>query len=488
MGKNIAIAFVSVFTGFKTDVYTYQKGGESKSVSGMLTNEAPIKYLLREYPKIDGARMDEILCLTSTKTLEVPVWNPDRIKNVTEEEFHRLTGDQSPFDYLASRINAFVKECGIPSVTVTKIEYNEAEDDYFSITIIPEILKRISEDDTVYLETTGGFRINVTQMMLLTRILTYQGTQLACAVYSDFQKKKTFDVTDSYRDFDLVNGLNEFGSTGATGMLESYFKEAFASSPTARELVQAMKALNETIILGRIARIQERQKAVEQKLEAAKGELQQEGSNPLLAVLLPIFENKYNQLRNTPEIIKWCAANHMIQLAFTLYSDWLPHFIMEEAKIITFAGTLRDDDWEKICTQKINPSAYKLKTFFICQATWEKSTGDGYVRVLKNLPSLIEGSKRGKGLFRYKNGMNADDLCPILEDYVYAKTIRNELNHALSNEADSATVTKDDQWEQDRKAYLRNKNYQFDENKLDVETLRQFLIDAMDRLLELAQR
>ena len=83
--------------------------------------------------------------------------------------------------------------------------------------------------------------------------------------------------------------------------------------------------------------------------------------------------------------------------------------------------------------------------------------------------------------------MSADDLRPVLEDFAYAKTIRNELNHALSNEADSATVTKDDQREQDRKAYLRNKNYQFDEDKLDVETLRQFLIVAMDRLLELAQ-
>ena len=483
MGKNIVIAFVSVFTGYQTAGYAYQIGGETKSVSGMLTNEAPLKYLLREYPG-----MDEILCLTSTATREAAVWNSARNKNITKEEFDNATGNQSPFDFLKTRINAFVEESGLPAVNIEPIDYTESEDDYFSRTIIPEILKRISEDDTVYLETTGGFRINVTQMMLLTRILTYQGTRLACAVYSDFQKKKIFDVTDSYRDFDLVNGLNEFGSTGATGMLESYFKEAFASSPTARELVQAMKALNETIILGRIARIQERQKAVERKLEAAKGELQQEGSNPLLAVLLPIFENKYNQLRNTPEIIKWCAANHMIQLAFTLYSDWLPHFIMEEAKIITFAGTLRDDDWEKICTQKINPSAYKLKTFFLCQAKWEKSTGDGYVRVLKNLPSLIARSKKGKGLFRYKNGMSADDLRPVLEDFAYAKTIRNELNHALSNEADNSSKPADGKWIKQRKEYLSDKGYLFDENKLDVETLQQFLIDAMDRLLELAQR
>ena len=476
MGKNIVIAFVSIF-GYSFDINkepdAYKYGKEDKFVTGRQTNEAPLKYLLTEYKDID-----QIICLVSDLAGKAP--------DETKREKH---GNQSPYDYLTGQIALFEGAQGKENL-FDRVDYKETEKDYFTRTIIPEILQRIHPGDTIFLETSGGQRNNVTQMMLLARILTYQGTKLKCAVYSDFfsKEKEIYDVTDSFRDFDLVNGLNEFGSTGATGMLESYFKDTVASSKTVVELVQAMKELNETIILGRISKIQNKTDNMKKKLESAKNELDTQKDNPILAVLLPIFRNKYEQLSSTPELIKWCAANNLIQLAFTLYSDWLPHYIMEDAKIISCIAPLSDKDKERIKDKKTNPSAYRLNAYFLFQAQWETSSEDGYVRVLKNLSQLIKQSRNGKGRYRYKKGIRPSEIEKMLQDFAYAKTLRNEINHALANETDSETSITDDERIQDRKDYLSNQGYVFDEDKLDIDTLKQFLTDSMNRILELAKR
>lgn len=487
MGKNILITFVSVFSGpfdlrKEPDKYSYGKDGNF--VTGRQTNEAPLKFLL-----INHTEINEIICLVSDTANMPPQWNSN-IK--MSEEFTSKMGTDSPYVYLKKQVNQFVKEHpeSFPNgktFLFKKVTYNEKEE-YFPKTIIPEILQRIHPGDTIYLDTTGGFRYNQTQMTLLAKILSYQGTKLNRAVYSEFTKKEIYDVTDSFRDFDLVNGLNEFGSTGATGMLESYFKDTVASSKTVVELVQAMKELNETIILGRISKIQNKTDNMKKKLESAKNELDTQKDNPILAVLLPIFRNKYEQLSSTPELIKWCAANNLIQLAFTLYSDWLPHYIMEDAKIISCIVPLSDKDKERIKDKKTNPSAYRLNAYFLFQAQWETSSEDGYVRVLKNLSQLIKQSRNGKGRYRYKKGIRPSEIEKMLQDFAYAKTLRNEINHALANETDSETSITDDERIQDRKDYLSNQGYVFDEDKLDIDTLKQFLTDSMNRILELSKR
>ena len=486
------IAFVSVFSNAfhlnrSPDKYYYDEDGNC--VEGRQTNEAPLKYLLTKHNDIN-----EIICLVSDTANKPPEWKPDN--NLSAEDFLKKMGTKSPYEYLKEQVNQYVMahpELFPKGKTFLfkKVRFKE-DKDYFTRTIIPEILDRVHQDDIILLDTTGGLRFNQTQMTLLAKILTYQGTTLESAVYSEFNKKIIYDVTDSYRDFDLVNGLNEFGSTGATGMLESYFREGAASTETAKALVHAMKKLNEAIILARIPSIQERKNEVEKLLQKAGQELAQEkeSGSSILTVLLPIFSIKYSQISTIPDLIKWCAANNLIQQAFTLYADWLPHYIMEEAKIITYTGILSEKDKDHIKKSKTNPSVYKLNNkFFIHQATWDTSTEDAYVRVLKNLRQLMYQSKNDKenSLFRYKDGIKHRDMKKMLQDYAYAKTQRNEMNHALSNEADVETSELNDEKITDRKEYLARKGYLFDEDRLDMAAFRQFLTEAMDHILMLAK-
>lgn len=468
------IAFVSVFSP-AFDVHNvpdkYYYGEEGKYVEGKQTNEAPLKYLLTEYKDID-----QIICLISDLAGRVP--------NETKSEQH---GTQSPYDYLTSQIALFEGEQGKENL-FERVDYKEADEDYFTKKIIPEILQRVHPGDTIFLETTGGFRINITQMMLLTRILNYQGTKLACAVYSDFQKKRIFDVTDSYRDFDLVNGLNEFVSTGATGMLESYF-----TSETAKELVLAMKRLNEAIVLARIPKIQERKEKVEILLEKAEKELaeRKDSGNSILTVLLPIFRSKYSQISTIPELIKWCASNNLIQQAFTLYKDWIPEYLIKDTGMITLTNV--DPQKYNNHGKAIEPNLYccifdneyiKEQSIHIIEPA-DARDKDYYVRIIKKIRDLMNDNA---DTIRYKKEVTYLDMVVLLRNYSYSALIRNDLNHAIVSSDDIPFI-------KNRRGYLGklkdkdgSKKYIFDEDKLDIAYLKNFLIHAMDQIIELANR
>ena len=488
------IAFVSVFSNafnIHNDPDRYYYGNEGKYVEGKQTNEAPLKYLLRKHHDID-----EVICIVSPEVLVTPEWDPELNKNITKECFNLKYKGRSPYGYLEEQIKDFLKKpeegfSADKSVTFTPIELSKPTYECFENEVIPEIKKIVHPGDFILLETSGGPRINVIQMMFLARMLLYQKTELKGAVYSEYnwgKKNRLYDVTKYFYDFDLVSGLNEFVSTGATELLDSYFEKSPSSSDAVEELLSAMNDLNKTIILGRISKIQSKREIVEEKLESAQKELEAQKDSPILRILLDQFREKYKSLSTTPELIKWCANNNLIQAAFTLYVEWVPHYILEEAKIITYTFTLTDIDKEKIIDKKTNPSAYILTGFFLCQAYWEKSTSDGYVKVLKNIHQLIKQSKKGKGKYRYKPTIAPEKIKKMLEDYAYAKTLRNEINHASSNEAGGRTSAEEDEKVKDRKEYLEKEGYLFDDDSLDINTLKTFLVSSMDQLIDLAKR
>lgn len=547
----------------------------------MLTNEAPLKYLLSIYPKIN-----EIICLVSKEANTPPKWNPEKFKDETEDNFLKQTRKGlSPYAYLKAQISDYTETLSKngfreKEIKFTPIKYENSDDKCFSDTIYPTILKNVNPEDKIFLETTGGSRYNVIQMMFLTRILAYQETKLICAVYSDFQSKKIFDVTDSYRDFNLLNGMNEFRSTSETGMLMEYFTDK-----AAKELIEAMKNLTETIMLANISKIEERKSKVKELLDNAENKA---SGNSKLAFLLPIFKHKYSQISTTPDLIKWCASNKLIQLAFTLYADWIPHYIMAEKGIITLKGKLSKEEKDKIEKSQFNTSSYLLKNTFINQIEIflplkefdNRQTSDGYVKVIEQLDELRKDSRklekldrkikeleslgnqddeleRCKQLFKktaerwtirrkcenlrkqikkmeskgktgdkldslkkqlekfenllkkrntkkkpgqqntdgeedikyfsYKETIKSEEMQKMLLDYAYAVTIRNKMNHASSNAADSKTSNVDGQKKEQKKVsreeYLTHYGYEFE---INIEILTKFLNDAMEHIESLA--
>lgn len=113
-----------------------------KDIAGTQTNEAPVKYLLRQYGNVE-----EILCIVTSKAKET-AWLPfqDMIARTAQD------------------------------VALTEIPYEEGDD--FTDGPLTGIMEKVQAEDEVLLETTGGFRNAVMDLLLLSRILSYKKSTL----------------------------------------------------------------------------------------------------------------------------------------------------------------------------------------------------------------------------------------------------------------------------------------------------------------------
>lgn len=271
---------------------------DGSTVTGRQTNEAPLKYLLGRDPEIQ-----EILCILTGKGT-----------------FPGSYG-VSPYDYLREQLGL-----EHPHVRFVPIDFGEGESFYSGP--LPEILDHITPEDEIYLETTGGFRDTVSQLLLISRILLYQGTRLAGAVYSRFPARVIEDVTDTYQTFDLINGLNEFQHFAGMANLESYYGGTRSMSGELQELLSSMRQLSESITLCR-TNLEEKLLTFQQCLDAADG-----SGDPLLQVLLPIFRQKFLRLKTIPDIVRWCLDNNMLQQALTIYNERMPRYLISQKRIL----------------------------------------------------------------------------------------------------------------------------------------------------------
>ena len=145
--------------------------------------------------------------------------------------------------------------------------------------ILPKILEKIEAKDTIYLETSGGKRDNVMYLTLLSRALTYQGVTIGQAVYSDFEKKQIKDITDQYRLFDLIGGMQDMASFGNVGKLREYLGNP-AEDILIENLLSAMEVLFENITLCRTKNIDASMESFNKALKEAEN-----CENPLMRQL-----------------------------------------------------------------------------------------------------------------------------------------------------------------------------------------------------------
>lgn len=84
-------------------------------------------------------------------------------------------------------------------------------------------MEKVQAEDEVLLETTGGFRNAVMDLLLLSRILSYTGVKTIGAVYSNYPKTEIEDLSHLIGFFDLVGGMQELTSFGSVKTLRAYY-------------------------------------------------------------------------------------------------------------------------------------------------------------------------------------------------------------------------------------------------------------------------
>ena len=379
MAKKI-ILYLSAYNPNNTTPAAYEcpVGGP---VEGVQTNDAPVKYLLREHPDIS-----EILCLVTTEA-EEKAWG----------RFQKVVGEANP------------------KVRCHPILIPAGKD--FAQDILPEVISKTQKDDEIFLETTGGFRDAVMYLLLISRALSYAGVKISGAVYSlhkksnsDKGKNKITDAMPIIRLFDLIGGMQEAASFGNVRTLREYYGKS-AQDAHIEALLSAMEGLWGTIALCRTEQLPERMEAFNAAMDGAE-----KHADPLMRALLPAFRQKYGKKMTIPGVIKWCVESDMLQQALTIYKERIPGYILHERDKDILSVDLADfavpvleyQEKEEVCFTRF-------------RWLWLKPN--------KSVQELDELSK-------FQVHCTNDQMRAILNDYRYIQILRNLANHASGKESE----------------------------------------------------
>ena len=285
----------------KPEGYTYEAilGTETVRLTGAQTDEAPVEYFLKKYDDVDG-----ILCLVT------PEAEQTALKRFSEKVTRCAPGQNVP----------------IHTIPVSGST--------FSDDVVGKILQYVQTGtDEILLDTTGGFRNDVMHLLLISRVLKYRGNRIREAVYGDFSYNRPVNrivpISDTIALFDLIGGMQEMTSTGSAGSLLQYCEQNRGTvDQKLYDLAVSMDELFDAISLCRVS-------DVEKGLEKFNSAMQeaQTSNDPLILAMLPVFRAKFgsgNDLLDTPDLIRWCATNGLIQQALTLYREIVPVYMFKK--------------------------------------------------------------------------------------------------------------------------------------------------------------
>ncbi len=286
---------------FKKEAETSAYSSETGDIIGTQTNDAPVKYLV-SFLHNKGETADKILAVTT------------KVAEDTYTQFCQMLAE-------------YGEKTGIEIPVPEKIGTFETD---ISRTI-QKITEKISVNDKVYIDTTGGFRNSSYLLMGVVRVLEYSDILLEKAVYSNNFEHKIEDVTDNYRMFDLINAVNTFTSVGNACELANYFKDF--DDDVIKRTINAMNVFSDEITLCRTSKLNN----VISELNSCLSELENVQSDSkditLFKSLSKTIRSKFNIHDGEieyPAIVRWCLDNRLIQQAVTVYVEKMPEYFYKK--------------------------------------------------------------------------------------------------------------------------------------------------------------
>ena len=414
---------------------------DGSEVTGTLTNDAPVSYLLKAHKEIR-----EIICIVTNLARET-AWK--HFEDVVRE----ISSD----------------------VRLTPVSCEETQD--FSETVIPAILEYVDVNDEIFLDVTGGFRNANMYLLLLSRVLSYKGIKPAGAVYGNLVTGAVEDVTPLIDMFELVGGMQEMTSFGSVKTLRAYYDKLYKSGRPKDEkilnLLTAMERLTETITLCNTSAIDGRLEKFNKAMSEAET-----CSDPLMKALLPVFQNKYGRKLTTTELIKWCVENGMVQQALTIYKERIPTYLLHNRKDLIDFPDFADDKEEK--NSYINKDERLLENYLLSLGTTKKT------KRMRDDAEMNGDKKKKKAVVitleyldeemledcNFSVKCSVDKLRQILMDYEYIRALRNRTHHA-------GNATLDEQKEVER--FLTERDYKRLE-EVGLEDVKRALLKGLDNM------
>lgn len=329
-------------------------------INGIQTNDAPVKYLI-SYLNSKVRKADKIIAVATSEADEA------------YESFCHMLSD-------------YKNETGIDIPLPEKIHTSEST----IAETIQDIVNKTSVNDSIYIDTTGGFRNSSYLLMGVVRVLEYSNRTLEKAVYSKLVRENPEenvieDVTGLYNMFDLINAVNTFTSIGNSHELEKYFCNC--DNEIIRKTIKTMNDFSDEITLCRTSKLND----VLQQLNACLSELSELKSDSrdiiLFKSLSETIRSKFNVQDGDieyPAIVRWCLDSRLIQQAVTVFVEKMPDYFYQKKYF-----TITDSQLEEV-RKKNEKSIYSLYyelfyTNLMQDNCWSKSI----ITLLKRLAEKV---------------------------------------------------------------------------------------------------
>lgn len=335
----------------------------------LTTSETAIKYLFKK--KIEEEKdldftLDQVFLLLSDRVKGKVGFSPQISEN--RPAFNVNT---THLDVLCHQMDRFYKDCFdkaiVPSFSEVTVEIpcgNSLDDTKQlgdNIICLCEAIVAYKEQlpanskIKLYIDTTGGFRNAAMLFLIVGRIMSYLGIEIANIFYTSWNKGKctVHEIKDIYDLLDLIAGFEEFLMFGSAKKLNDYckldglVKAVDSKKPNQKsidDLIKAMNRFSDVINISRRGEFKTELSYLAERLSKIRfnQDLSAEDFNyqlikflrePIEKEYTSLFEPKMLNINDDLSYVEWCLKHDYVQQALTLFKECVPTVLIEKGII-----------------------------------------------------------------------------------------------------------------------------------------------------------
>lgn len=425
MGRNVLLLYMSVFNK------------NPKIQTQTQTNESAVQKLIEK-----GETPDCILALCSETVRKKAKEMPDGSTRTTLEYFR----------------DSFLPKVHIPAERLVVIEVPDSMDEETQFQAISQLLEKINEGDTLFVDLSGGMRDVAMLLVIAARCMRdLRGVETRRVIYAELREGEPVvrDRTQLYGLFDFVTAMDEFFSTGTAQKLKDLLSEG-EKDQVLRTLLTRINQFSEDLALCRVRKLNDDLNRIDQALKETP-EKSQNLTDLFFRLLKDRFSTEFAELLSSgekalPALVSWCAKHGMYQQALTLLCEQMPEYVCQHL----FAQPT-ERGWAYLADQKQNkgkPWVYPLFHFHFCRLALLQKGRWKEVCTTNLCLTKSKDDAGGNMLFGVANAAEMHDyldmvlasdqlvidpaIRPQLEQaalyYQYVMQYRNQINHASAND------------------------------------------------------
>ena len=207
----------------------------------------------------------------------------------------------------------------------------------------------------LYIDTTGGFRNAAMLFLIVGRIMSYLGIEVANIFYTSWNKGKctVHEIKDIYDLLDLIAGFEEFLMFGSAKKLTDYCKldglvkevdPKKSNQKSIDDLIKAMNRFSDVINISRRGEFKTELSYLAERLSKIRFDQNSSAEDfnyqlikflrdPIEKEYTSLFEPKMLNTNDDLSYVEWCLKHDYVQQALTLFKECVPTVLIEKGII-----------------------------------------------------------------------------------------------------------------------------------------------------------